>query len=141
MFVQISADLCDTNACIRLSVAICSSVALLSLVLEYNDLLVLALLNDLALNCSLYISASLDAVIVCNCDDLIESDLIASLALELLYEDLVTSGNLVLLTACQNYCILHKNVSLLFIQSRCSSKALFLKKDTDLGARHMRSPQ
>ena len=128
--------------------AICSSIALLSLHLEYDDLLVLALLNDLALNGSLQISSSLDTVIVCNSDDLIKCDLLTSFASELLYEDLVALGNLVLLAACQNNCILHKNVSLLFIQSRCITQGTgalsapkALEKGTDLEARHMRSPK
>ena len=113
--------------------AICSSIALLSLHLEYDDLLVLALLNDLALNGSLQISSSLDTVIVCNSDDLIKCDLLTGFASELLYEDLVALGNLLLLAACQNNCIPHKNVSLLFIQSRClilGTCLLFFAKST-----------
>ena len=82
--------------------AICSSVALLSLVLKYDDLLVLALLNDLALNGCLNIRSGLDTVIISNCDNLVKSDLLTGFALELLYEDLVALGNLVLLAACQN---------------------------------------
>ena len=106
--------------------AICSSIALLSLHLEYDDLLVLALLNDLALNGCLNISSGLDTVIISNCDNLVKSDLLTGFALELLYEDLVALGNLILLAACQNNCIL-------FIQSRClilGTCLLFFAKST-----------
>ena len=78
--------------------AVLSSVALLSLVLRDDNLLVLALLNDLACNGSLNI-ACYDTVVIGYCKYIIESNLAASLTFKLLNEDLIVNRNLVLLAA------------------------------------------
>ena len=76
--------------------AILPAIALLSLVLRDDNLLVLALLYDLTGYCSLNI-ASYDTVVVCNSKYILESNLAASLSFKLLNENLVVNGNLVLI--------------------------------------------
>ena len=101
--------------------AVLTAVALLCLVLSYNDLLVLALLNDLTCYGSLDVTG-LDAVIIRNSKNFIESNLAALVAFELLNEDLVTDLNLVLLSTSLDYCV--RLSFLLFFQSRCYPKAV-----------------
>ena len=71
-------DSLDKYTCVRLSVAILSSVALLSLVLRDDNLLVSALLYDLTGYSSLYIT-SYDTLVIRYCKYFIESNLAASL--------------------------------------------------------------
>ena len=84
-----------------------SLAALLGLVGEYGDLLSLAVFNYLCGNGSAVNvrSAGLYAVISAYCEDLVESDGIISVYVELLDEDLVACLYLILLSACFNYCV------------------------------------
>ena len=83
--------------------AVLSTVTLLCLVLSDDNLLVLALLNDLACNSSLNISCY-DTVVIRYSKYFFESNLAASLTFKLLYENLIVYRNLVLLAACLNNC-------------------------------------
>ena len=105
-------DSLDKYTCVRLSVAILSTIALLSLVLRDDNFLVSALLYDLTGYSSLYIT-SYDTLVIRYCKYFIESNLAASLTFKLLYENLIVNRNLVLLAACLNYCV--------HIRSSCSS--------------------
>src|SRR5574344_984031 len=110
----LNVDSCDTNTCIRLSVSVLTTITLLSLVLQNNNLLVLALTNTLSCYCSLACVSSLDAGIICYCQNIIKSNCCTSIALKLLSENLVADRNLILLAACLDNCVIH-------IVSSCSS--------------------
>ena len=81
--------------------------ALLWLVSEYSHLLGLAVLDDLSCYGSAVNiwSANLDTVVSANYHYLIESNSVLSVYVQLLYENLITRLNLILLSACFNYCV------------------------------------
>ena len=110
-------DLGDLNLGVGLTVTLSLAVTLLGGVLEDTDLLALTVLDDGSLNGGAGHSGGTDGGVVAiqNSQDLIELDLIASLAGQLLDEQGITLCHLVLLAAGNNDCVHSFCTSLSFI--------------------------
>ena len=104
--MSLGVDLLDLDLGVGLAMALTQTVALLGLVLEDDDLLTLAVFHNGSVHGSALHHGSAELGLVTqDGQDLVELDLVAGLLRQLLDEEDVALGHLVLLTAGLNDCM------------------------------------